>query len=78
MTYDTFVPEPLHDNSPSDRLVYTTLQHQGPQTIDELVEETGLSRSSVERAVKSLCDDGVLKRQPDLRNPRRHRYITTP
>lgn len=61
---------PIEDASPSVKLVYKTLEYEGPLTQKALVEQTDLARPTVASALSELEEDGVVREEfyaPDAR-----------
>jgi len=60
---------PLSDREYSNRIkkgrIYSTIE--GPKTISEIMEKTGMCRSAVTKYIWELCESGmvsVVRRQP--------------
>ncbi|WP_129114231.1 MarR family transcriptional regulator [Halegenticoccus tardaugens] len=60
--------------SVSARLVYTVLKHERALSQSALIEESGLSRDSVRRAVDELRACDVVEERPCLTDARRRTY----
>ncbi|MEA1931521.1 MarR family transcriptional regulator [Halohasta litorea] len=58
----------------SAKLLYTVLCHEGPRTQSALVDETGLNRETIQRAISKLVDCGVVTESRDPTDARRKRY----
>lgn len=74
--HDRFVPTDLrqYDLPPSAKLVYAALTHDPPFTLQELVEETQLSRRTARYALERLVDHDLVDKRPSLQDARQHRF----
>lgn len=65
--WDGIERAPLSDR---ERLVLDIISRGGTETTAEIASEIGLSQSTVSRAVRSLQDKGVLRREGGSRKGR--------
>ncbi len=62
--------------TPSAKLIYLILQHEGRLTKSELLEKTMLSRSTVHAGIDQLLSCGVIEKQTSLRDARERVYVS--
>ncbi|MFB6086128.1 MAG: winged helix-turn-helix transcriptional regulator [Halodesulfurarchaeum sp.] len=67
-------PSRLDDLPPSAKLVYTVLEHDGPLTQKELVEESMLSARTVRYALERLDECGCIDEPVYLEDTRQSLY----
>lgn len=60
--------------TPSAKLLYIVLCHDGSATQSDLAAETGLDRKTVRRAISLLLDCGAVTETIDPTDARRKRY----
>lgn len=61
--------------TPSAKLIYLILQHEGQLTKSELLEKTMLSRSTVHTGIDQLLSCEVIEKQTGLQDARERLYI---
>lgn len=66
--------EALRDLSPSAKLVYKVLEHNGELTQQEIAERSRLSPRTVRYALSGLEEIDAIAVRPDLSDPRKKRY----
>ena len=62
------------ESTASAKLLYTVLCHEGTHTQPALVDETGLNRETIQRAIALLVECGVVAESIDPTDARRKRY----
>lgn len=67
-------PSSMTDQSPSAKLVYTVLKHQGPQTQKQLIDETRLAPRTVRYALTDLSDADLITESVYLPDARQDLY----
>lgn len=74
------IPPSIADHPPSDKLLWCVIACNGPQTKQELVNETAVHQATVYRALDRLRDEGVIQRESadDLRQDRYHSTASVP
>ena len=65
----------LGDFPPSAKLVYFTLEYEGPLTQKELVNETELASRTVRSALSTLTDAGYVSEELYLADLRQRKYV---
>ncbi|GGN27041.1 MarR family transcriptional regulator [Halarchaeum nitratireducens] len=71
---DFTIPDVVRDASTSTTLTYAILYRQGGATRSTIREKTGLSDSSITRALEQLTTHGVVSARYDPRDARRKIY----
>ncbi|RDZ61419.1 MarR family transcriptional regulator [Haloferax sp. Atlit-12N] len=74
------VPDELSDSDVASKLVWLQLAINGALSTAELIDQTKLSRSSVDRGVNTLRERGLVNSMPDPTDARRqqHRLVSPP
>ncbi|SEQ31554.1 hypothetical protein SAMN04489841_1436 [Natrinema salaciae] len=67
------LPEKVADEPPAARLVYLALE-DGPMTVEEIVDCTGLSKKSIRDSGRLLENKGVLEIKTHPRDARKGQY----
>lgn len=65
---------PVHDLSPSAKLVYRVLTEEEECTTDTIATEAPLSKSTVRNAIRELRRAGLLETRPNPRDARKTLY----
>ena len=65
----------LGDFPPSAKLVYMTLQYEGPLTQKEVVEQTELASRTVRNALSSLQEAGFVREELYHQDLRQRQYL---
>lgn len=68
----------LRDCSPSAKYVYTVLRNNGTLTRDELVARTLLPERTVQYALDTLTEEGLVRKTVDASDARRRKYSAVP
>lgn len=68
--------ERLVDLSPSAKYAYDVLQREGTLTQDELAERTLLPKRTVQYALDSLREKGLVEQTVDASDARRRKYTS--
>lgn len=68
--------EAVADLTPSAKLVFKTLQHDGEYTQKELAEQTHLSQRTIRNAIRTLEENDVIVSLINFRDTRQHVYLT--
>ena len=58
-------------------MVFRSWRHGQPCTVTQIANETGISKTTVSRAVTTLMTNGLLKEQPDPEDGRRRHLLPT-
>lgn len=58
-------------------MVFRSWRHGQPCTVTQIANETGISKTTVSRAVTTLMTNGLLKEQPDPEDGRRRHLFPT-
>ncbi len=58
-------------------MVFRYWRHGQPCTVTQIANETGISKTTVSRAVTTLMTNGLLKEQPDPEDGRRRHLLPT-
>lgn len=66
---------PIENHSPSDKLVYKTLEYEGPLTQKKLVEQTRLSARTVRKALSELEDKQLVEERIHASDARQRLYV---
>lgn len=61
--------------TPSAKLIYLILQHEGRLTKSELLEKSMLSRSAVHTGIDQLISCGVIEKRTSLQDARERVYV---
>ena len=77
MTTEQLLPKAVRDAPPTATVVYLALEHAGPMTYKDLVEELGASRRAVENAIADLQAHDLVTDRPDTSQPCRKRWGLT-
>jgi transcriptional regulator, ArsR family len=64
----------LEDLPPSAKLVYKTLEYEGPLTQGELAAESLLPSRTVRYALTTLADDGLVDERLHIQDARKRLY----
>lgn len=68
------IPEELHDEPNTVKLVYLALEEHGPLTRRELASHTGLCPNHLDRQFSTLREAGLLDVRKDWKDRRRSTY----
>lgn len=68
-------PPSIEGSPPSVKLVYKTLEYEGPLTQKQLVEQTNLARPTVSNALSELERDGLVRERFYAHDARQRLYV---